>query len=170
MTLLSCRAADLVPPLLSVVYPVISTWLLQLPLRSPRSAEGPESMFSLSPALPLNNTTTLLGRYLPGSFVDSQTVSSHSDSLEPRHVYHLRSFKKGRLASPRSWAVPNPNMSVSMSQGCEGCGDQGSCTVPLRSTSGNFPGQLGRGVSCYPLTHCLCCWNLISLPSWSNSS
>lgn len=87
-------------------------WLLQLPLRSPCSTEGPESMFSLSPALPLNNTTTLLGRYLPGSFVASQTVSSRSDSLEPRHVYHLRSFKKGRLASPRSWAVPNPNISV----------------------------------------------------------
>lgn len=51
-----------VPLFLSGVYPATSTWLLQLPLRSPRSTKGSrEHVYFLIRTLPFNNTTLLLG-------------------------------------------------------------------------------------------------------------
>ena len=92
-----------VPLFLSGVYPATSTWLLPLPLRSPRSTKGSrEHVYFLIRTLPFNNTTLLLGCIsLPSPPVQSslQVTSLWSQDMS---TYHLNSFEKDKLASPWS--------------------------------------------------------------------
>lgn len=161
----SVDSAVPVPLFSSDVYPVTSTWLLQFPLRSPRSTKGLGSMFTFLSALPFNNTTLLLVLYLfsssPPVKLWLQVMSLWSQNMS---TCHLNSIDKGKLASPWSWAVLNPNGSVCfhVPRPVRVVGTQAFTQCLLEALVGIFK-DLGSGVLCHPLMR------PVSLHPWVSS-
>lgn len=113
---------------------------------------------------------------LPSLCVISLFLSSPAKSCLHVMILWSKDTSDAHWSPSRKAGWPRPGRGQSLIQTAlspfmsQGLWAQGVCTVPSRSISRTFPGQLGRGVSCYPLTYHLDPWILVSLPWRSNSS